>query len=109
MVNVVARADPGRATGVSLASVARLMAYGYSSGEAEAALAAAGGDEAAAHAAAYAQLTGGWVSDAGVGRNRAVRFCPHALRAIAGVRHKSKESRSGLGLRLTASCTRVRG
>lgn len=66
MVNVMARADPSRATGVSLASVARLMAYGYTSTEAEAALVAAGGDEAAAHVTAYSRLTGGWVWRSGL-------------------------------------------
>lgn len=45
--------------GVSLASVARLMAHGYSSTEAEAALVAAAGDEEAAMLALYAGLTGG--------------------------------------------------
>ncbi|KAG2486676.1 hypothetical protein HYH03_014607 [Edaphochlamys debaryana] len=54
-----AAAGGGGAGGaVSVVSVARLMSYGFSSGECEAALAAAGGDEAAAHVRLYGGLTG---------------------------------------------------
>lgn len=50
----------GISLGASLQSVARLMAYGYTSGECERALLAEAGDERAAHVRLYAQLAGGW-------------------------------------------------
>ncbi|GIL66003.1 hypothetical protein Vafri_19646 [Volvox africanus] len=51
-VNIVARSEPG------LQSVARLMSYGFTSGECEVALRAAGGDELVAHLRLYGDLTG---------------------------------------------------
>ncbi|KXZ49867.1 hypothetical protein GPECTOR_19g318 [Gonium pectorale] len=59
MVAVVRRGHAGAGGGgASLQSVARLMAYGFTSAECESALAAAGGDELAAHVRLYGELTG---------------------------------------------------